>query len=76
MAPAKRSAAAQQKDSTKRTVDGYPVHSLQTLLADLATLAKNRVCLVGNEAGEFYQLTEPTPGQQHAFELLGVPITV
>jgi transposase len=76
VAPAKRSAAAQQKDSTKRTVDGYPVHSLQTLLADLATLAKNRVCLLGNEAGEFYQLTEPTPGQQHAFELLGVPITV
>ena len=76
VAPAKRSAAARQKDSTKRTVDDYPVHSLQTLLADLATVAKNRVCLVGSEAGEFYQLTDPTPGQQHAFELLGVPITV
>lgn len=76
VAPAKRSPAAQQKDLLKRTVDGYPVHSFQTLLADLATLAKNRVRLVGSETAEFYQLTDPTPGQQHAFELLGVTITV
>lgn len=75
VAPAKRSAAAQQKDLVKRTVDGYPVHSFQTLLADLATLAKNRVHLVGNDTADFYQLTDPTPGQQHAFELLGVTIT-
>lgn len=76
VAPAKRSVAAQQKDLTKRTVDGYPVHRFQTLLADLATLAKNRVSLIGSEAAEFYQLTDATPGQKCAFELLGVPITV
>ena len=76
VSPAKRSVAAQQKDSTKRTVDGYPVHSFRTLLADLGTLAKNRVCLIENEAPEFYQLTEATPTQQLAFDLLGVPITV
>jgi len=74
VAPAKRSAAAQQKDATKRTVDDYPVHSLQTLLDDLATLAKNRVRLDDSQA-EFYQLTEATPVQQHAFNLLHVTPT-
>ncbi len=43
VAPAVRSSAAKQKDASKRTDDDYPVHSFQTLLADLATLAKNRV---------------------------------
>jgi len=76
VAPAQRSTSAQQKDSTRRTVDDYPVHSFQTLLADLATLAKNRVRLVGSDTAEFYELTDPTPGQQHAFEMLGVTISV
>jgi transposase len=74
VAPAERSAAARQKDATRRTADGYPVHSLRTLLADLATLAKNRVRLNGGQT-EFYQLTEATAAQRHAFDLLGVPIT-
>jgi len=50
------------------------VHSLQTLLDDLATLAKNRVRLDDSQA-EFYQLTEATPVQQHAFNLLHVTPT-
>ena len=52
------------------------MHSFQTLLADLGTLAKNRVRLVGSENAEFYQLTEATPSQQHAFQLLGVSVTL
>jgi transposase len=76
VAPAKRSAAAVQKDSDKRTAEDHPVHSFRTLLDDLATLAKNRVRISGSEPAEFYQLTDPTPGQQHALELLGVRITV
>jgi len=75
VAPARRSDAAQQKDRTKRTADGDPVHSFQTLLEDLATLAKNRVRIVGGKGAEFYELTEPTRSQQHAFDLLGVTIT-
>jgi transposase len=75
VAPAERSVVAQQKDATKRTADDYPVHSFQTLLDDLATLAKNRVRLDGSET-EFYQLTEATPTQRRAFQLLGVTITV
>jgi transposase len=76
VAPAKRSDAAKHKDFAKRTVDDYPVHSFRTLLADLATLAKNRIRLIDNEAAEFYQLTEATPSQQHTFELLGLSVAL
>jgi hypothetical protein len=70
--PAPRSEAAQAKDASKRTADGLPVHSFRTLLADLATLAKNRV-RVGDESGsEFYELTHASAVQQRALELLGV----
>jgi hypothetical protein len=70
--PAPRSEAALAKDASKRTADGLPVHSFRTLLADLATLAKNRV-RVGDEIGsEFYELTHATAVQQRALELLGV----
>ena len=41
--PAERSPRAQRKAQHQRTDDGWPVHSFRTLLADLATLAKNRV---------------------------------
>ena len=71
VAPAVRSPAAKQKDASKRTDDDYPVHSFQTLLADLATLAKNRVRVQESET-EFYELTEATPTQQRALNLLGV----
>ncbi len=65
--PAPRSQAAQRKDLQKRTDEGFPVESFQTLLANLGTLTKNRVQL-GSE--ECYVLTQPTPLQQHALELL------
>ncbi len=70
VAPAVRSQRAMRKDGSKRTDDGLPVHSFRTLLADLATLAKNRVRTSGAKGGEFYMLTRPTPLQQRAFELL------
>lgn len=69
---APRSAAARRKDETKRTDDGQPVHSFRTLLADLGTLAKNRVRLAGTPDSELEMLTQPTPIQQRAFDLLGV----
>jgi hypothetical protein len=71
VAPAERSAAAKQKDRTKQTADGLPVHSLRTLLADLGTLTKNLIRLRGTP-GEFHQLTEATELQRRVFELLGV----
>jgi transposase len=74
VAPAQRSDAARKKDLTKRTEDGSPVHSFQTLLDDLGTLAKNRVRPRNAADAEFYMLTVPTDVQRQAFDLLKVPI--
>jgi hypothetical protein len=72
VAPAPRSPAALAKDRTKHTPDGQPVHSFRTLLADLATLCKNRVRLARTDTPSFYVLTQPTPLQRQALDLLGV----
>jgi hypothetical protein len=69
---APRSEAARTKDDTKQTADGLPVHSFHTLLADLGTLAKNHVRLADTPGSELDVLTQPTPVQQRAFDLLGV----
>ena len=71
VAPAVRSASARRKEASKRTAEGLRAHSLRTLLADLATLSKNRVRTSGPQGAEFYMLTRPTPLQQRAFDLLG-----
>jgi Transposase DDE domain len=71
VAPARRSAAARAKAATKTTADGEPVHSFATLLADLATIAANRIQPAAGQPG-FTLITTPTPVQRHAFELLGV----
>lgn len=76
VAPAPRSEAARKKDLAKRTAANEPVHSLQTLLADLGTLCKNRVRLRSQAGSEFYLLTRPTPLQQRALDLLGVTLSV
>jgi hypothetical protein len=72
VAPAPRSPRAKAKAATKRTEDGWPVHSFQTLLADLATLTQNQVRPLGADEVTLDVLTTPTPLQQRAFELLGV----
>jgi len=70
---AQRSDDALRKIATKRTTDGeLPVHSLRTLLEDLATVAKNRVRPKATGLPEFDKITQPTPLQQRAFDLLGV----
>ncbi len=73
VAPAPRSAGAHQKEQTKRTPDGLPVQSFRTLLAHLATLVRNRVVPRGaDERAAFDLVTQPTPLQQRAFDLLGL----
>ena len=74
VAKAQRSPSALAKSATGRTPDGVPVHSFQTLLADLATLARNTVVTVNAPDRPFTILTRPTPIQQKAFDLLGFPI--
>lgn len=71
--PAPRSAGAKRKERTKRAADGLRVHSFRTLLADLATLGKNRMVPQGADArAAFTIITQPTPFQERAFTLLGV----
>jgi hypothetical protein len=53
VAKAQRSPSAIAKQTHGTTPDGLPVHSLQTLLADLATLARNTVTTALNPAHEF-----------------------
>ena len=76
VAPAVRSPRAEEKDNTRRTPQGYPVHSFQTLLQDLATIAKNRVNPCGQGKAEFFMLTKPTPLQKRVFELLMTPLSL
>ena len=72
VAPAKRSASAQAKASTRELADGTPVHSFATLMADLSTIVRNtcRAPHVGTDAPSFELLTSATPAQQRALDLI------
>jgi transposase len=72
VAKAEPSPAAERKARKKCTDDGQPVHSFRTLLADLATIARNVVSF-GN-TGEMTVITRPTKFQQRALDLLGIKI--
>ena len=74
VAPAQRSAAALRKAATQKTNDGFPVHSFQTLLGDMATIAKNRIQPTDRKIPAFDMLTTPTALQQRALQLLGVTL--
>ncbi len=74
VAKAERSPAALAKRATGRTVDGAPVHSFQSLLADLATLARNTIVTAIAPNRPFTVMTRPTPIQQKAFDLLDVSL--
>jgi len=72
VAKAQRSPSAITKQTCGTTPDGLPVHSFQSLLADLATLAQNTVATALNPKHQFTLQTRPTTIQQKAFDLLGV----
>jgi transposase len=61
VSPAGRSPKAKSKDALKRTGDGMPVHSFQTLLGDLSTLTLNEVHV---ENQTMQMLAAATPVQQ------------
>ena len=76
VAPAVRSAAALTKAHTQRLPDGTPVHSFRSLLAELATLTRNRVVPVGApDEAAFEIVAIPTPLQARALSLLGLTPT-
>jgi hypothetical protein len=72
VAQAQRSPAAVTKQTTGFTEDGLPVHSFRSLLADLATMARNTITTAITPDYPFTVVTRPTPIQQKAFDLLEV----
>ncbi len=72
VAPAERSDAALDKVHTHLAADGTPVHSLRTLIAELASLVRNTCRTPGatDQPQTFDILTTQTPLQRRAFELL------
>ena len=73
VAPARPSASVISKKALRQTADGLPIHSFATLLEALATRCRNRCKVKADPSGStFFQLTEPTPLQTRALQLLGV----
>lgn len=74
VASAQRSPAAIRKQTTGVTPEGMPVHSFQTLLADLGTLARNTIVTAITADHKLTVFTRPTPVQQRAFALMEVAL--
>ena len=70
VSPKKPSPSAARKARTKKTLEGAPVHSFQTLLADLSTIIRNSITPNLEGAPAWQQETEPSALQQRAFDLL------
>jgi transposase len=71
--PAKPSESAKLKKATHQTADGLPVHSFETLMAELATRGRVTYRLKSEELGlTFKQVPALTPIQARAHELLGL----
>jgi hypothetical protein len=73
VAPAHRSAEAHTKASLQHDESGNPYRSFGGLLDHLATLTRNQVRFPGTTTDTDI-LTEATPTQRHAFELIDTPI--
>jgi hypothetical protein len=72
VAPAERSASARDKAATHTLVDGTPAHSFSTLMAELATIARN-TCRTSNaqsDAPTFEVITTANTKQQRAMALV------
>ena len=75
VAPSKRSKKARESAATKKTPEKLPVHSFRTLMADLATIVKNKFQSSGLETSlMFEKITQPTSLQQKALDLLDVSL--
>jgi transposase len=73
VAPAQASLSAKKKKVQRRTPDGFEVHSFRTLLQVLGTRCRNLCQIASDPKGvTVQQLTELTPIQARAFQLLGL----
>ena len=71
--PARRSAGADAKASTRHDPAGNPLRSFRGLLDHLATLTRNQI-RYHHIHTEIPMLTDPTDDQRRAFTLIGAPI--
>jgi hypothetical protein len=77
VSPAPPSAAAQQKKAGRVTPEGCPIQSFDPLLAALGTRCRNRCRITSDpHSASFSQVTEPTPCQRQALQLLGILLPV
>jgi transposase len=78
---AQPSESAQRKKHSHKTADGFPVHSFESLLRELASRARVTYALKSAAAEEnsnltFQQVPDPTPLQARAYELVRThPVT-
>ena len=71
VAPAERSAGAKAKVARRHHEDGTPIHSFPTLLAELATIARNTCCTSAeDDAPTFTVTTQSNPLQRRAMDLI------
>ena len=72
VAPARRSAAAQRKATTRTLEDGTPAHSFSTLMDELSTIVRNtcRTPHTGVDGHSFEVVTTANPKQRQALELI------
>ena len=71
--PARRSPHADTKAARKQDSNANPLRSFRGLLDHLATLTRDRI-LHHHSNIEIDKLTDPTPDQRRAFDLLNTPI--
>lgn len=72
VAPAKRSDSALKKIASKKTTEGFNVHSFRTLIEHLGGIVRNFCIRKNSNSSETSTIIETTPGpiQQRAFELI------
>jgi hypothetical protein len=77
VAPAQRSTHCDAKAAHKHDATGNPLHSFTGLLKHLATLTRNQIHYHHTNI-TIDTLTEPTPTQRRAFDLIGatIPLTI
>jgi len=72
VAPAQPSPSARRKKATRRNSEGLPLHSFKTLLAELARRCRNTCRVNTDPPSTFTTITDPTPRQARALQLLGL----
>ena len=72
VAPAQPSPSVRRKKATRRSSEGLPLHSFKTLIAELARRCRNTCRTKSDPPTSFTMLTDPTPLQARALELLGL----